>query len=418
MEGKSKEDIVEHYLLITSGSCGPCRFGTYATEYRKALHDAGFDGFRVLLFQQTGLDQATGDESAIKMNTAFFLSIVKAVFLGDILNAAGYRLRPYEVVPDTTDAALERCKAMLYNALSKRKSLIPALLKCRKELQAVRINGLLPKPKVCIIGEIWAMTTEGDGNYGLQRFLEQEGAEVEVQSLASWILYLIWSGRDHIAKRWALRKADPGPYSLEGKNPAVLLFKLGLAERAIRILFGTYARMIGLKHCNLPDMNEMARAADPHYNNQLRGGEGHMEVGKLILNALKRKANLTISVKPFGCMPSSGVSDGIQSIVTEIHPEANFLSLETTGDGAVNFYSRVQMKLFKAKQIAVKEFEEALASKGITAEQLEHIRFTTIRPLETARHVVACTAANAVYGMHSNAMGALQKTFRGIKSIL
>ena len=35
----------------------------YVTEYRKALRDAGFDGFRVMLFQQTGgLKQATGDE--------------------------------------------------------------------------------------------------------------------------------------------------------------------------------------------------------------------------------------------------------------------------------------------------------------------------------------------------------------------
>ena len=32
-----------------------------------------------------------------------------------------------------------------------------------------------------IIGEFWAMTTEGDGNYQLQRFLESEGAEADIQ---------------------------------------------------------------------------------------------------------------------------------------------------------------------------------------------------------------------------------------------
>ncbi|WP_052770029.1 acyl-CoA dehydratase activase-related protein [Paenibacillus sp. IHB B 3415] len=51
-EGKSKEEIIRSYLFVNSGSCGPCRFGSYATEYRKALSDAGFAGFRVLLFQQ------------------------------------------------------------------------------------------------------------------------------------------------------------------------------------------------------------------------------------------------------------------------------------------------------------------------------------------------------------------------------
>ncbi len=56
-------------------------------------------------------------------------------------------------------------------------------------------------------------------------------------------------------------------------------------------------------------------------------------------------------------MPSSAVSDGIQSLVTNRFPEANFLSIETSGEGAANFYSRVQMALFKAKQLAKEEFE-------------------------------------------------------------
>ena len=172
VEGKTKEEIIRDYLFVTSDSCGPCRFGTYVTEYRKSLRDAGFDGFRILLFQQSaGLKQATGEESALKLDTSFFLSFLKAVFLGDILNALAYRIRPYEVEIGSTDVALKRCKQYLYDALSKRKRLRTALFRCRKELQAVLVDRTKVKPKVCIIGEFWAMTTEGDGNYQLQRFL-------------------------------------------------------------------------------------------------------------------------------------------------------------------------------------------------------------------------------------------------------
>jgi predicted nucleotide-binding protein (sugar kinase/HSP70/actin superfamily) len=402
VEGKSKEEIVRNYLFITAGSCGPCHFGTYVTEYRKALRDAGFDGFRVLLFQQqSGLKQATGEESALKLDTSFFIGFLKAVLLGDVLNAIGYRLRPYEVEAGSTDAALDRCKQYLYNALSKRKWLGPALLRCRKELKAVRVDRTQVKPKVSIIGEFWAMTTEGDGNYQLQRFLENEGAEVEVQSITAWILYLVWEGRYDTLRRMKLRKADSGRHGLEGKNPAVLLRILGLADRAIRLIFHTYAKTLGLYDYHLPDMDEIARVAHDHYNNHLRGGEGHMEVGKLILNVAKRKVNMTVSVKPFGCMPSSGVSDGVQSLITEKYPEAIFLPIETTGDGAINVQSRIQMMLFKAKQAAQKEFEEALTRKGLTVQQLKkipgHSKFT--QPLKTNHHIVACTAANAVYGM-------------------
>ncbi|MCM3470692.1 2-hydroxyglutaryl-CoA dehydratase [Brevibacillus borstelensis] len=403
MEGKSKEEIVRNYLFVTSGSCGPCRFGTYVTEYRKALRDAGFDGFRVLLFQQqSGLKQATGGESALKLDSSFFISFVKAFLLGDILNALAYRIRPYEVEAGATDAVMERCKKILYDALRDRKWLIPALIKCRKELESIQVDRTRVKPKVSIIGEFWAMTTEGDGNYQLQRFLEKEGAEVDVQSLTAWVLYLIWEGRYDTMKRMKLRGEDAGRYGLEGKNPVKRLRMLWVADRVLRVMFQTYAKAIGLHDYHLPDMDEVARVAHDHYNNHLRGGEGHMEVGKLILNVKKRKVNMTISVKPFGCMPSSGVSDGVQSLITEKYPDAIFLPIETTGDGAINVYSRVQMMLFKAKQAAQKEFDEALAKKGVTANQLRRLmqRSSFAHPLQTSPHVVACTAANAVYGLN------------------
>jgi hypothetical protein len=80
---------------------------------------------------------------------------------------------------------------------------------------------------------------------------------------------------------------------------------------------------------------------------------------------------MTVSVKPFGCMPSSGVSDGVQSVVTALYPEAIFCAVETSGEGAVNFYSRVQMFLFKARQRAQQEMEAALAQYGITRQQAQ-----------------------------------------------
>ncbi|MFN7249386.1 MAG: 2-hydroxyglutaryl-CoA dehydratase [Anaerobacillus sp.] len=402
IEGKTKDEIVKNYLFVTSGSCGPCRFGTYVTEYRKALRDAGFDGFRVLLFQQqSGLKQATGEESALKLDSSFFMTFLKGVLIGDILNAIGYRIRPYEVIVGATDEALERCKKLLYDTFSERKSIIAALYRCRKILATVKVDRTIAKPKVSIIGEFWAMTTEGDGNYQLQKFLESEGAEVEVQSLTAWILFLIWEGRYDTKKRMQLRNDDEGRFGLKGKNPMKRLAMLKAADLTVRAWFQAYAKIIGLYDYHLPDMDEVAAVANKHYNNQLRGGEGHMEVGKLILNVMKKKVNMTISVKPFGCMPSSGVSDGVQSLITERYPEAIFLPIETTGDGAVNVYSRIQMMLFKAKQAAQNEFKDALAEKGLSEEVLRQLQTNkTTHPLATSTHVVGCTAANMVYGVN------------------
>src|SRR5690348_14527196 len=147
--GMSKDDIVKNHVFITAGACGPCRFGTYVTEYRKALRDAGFDGFRVLLFQQQGgLRQATGEDSGLEFSTPFFLTLLKALIAGDALNLIGYRLRPYEVDPGSTDRALDECKRILQDAFRRRLSILRALWRCRRVLGRVKVNRLQPKPKV------------------------------------------------------------------------------------------------------------------------------------------------------------------------------------------------------------------------------------------------------------------------------
>ncbi|MGA7123981.1 MAG: 2-hydroxyglutaryl-CoA dehydratase, partial [Polyangiaceae bacterium] len=188
--GMTAKEVVDKYVFLTAGACGPCRFGMYVTEYRKALRDAGFDGFKVVLFQQTGgLKQATGEESGLDLNPSFFWAIVKALVAGDVLNALGYRILPYEVTAGDTDRALSSCKEIIYGALENRTNILLALWRCRPILEGVKVDKTIPKPKVSIIGEFWAMTTEGDGNYQLQRFLESEGAEADIQLVTAWLLY-------------------------------------------------------------------------------------------------------------------------------------------------------------------------------------------------------------------------------------
>lgn len=399
-QGLSTRQIVDQHLFVTGGACGPCRFGMYATEYRKALRDAGFDGFRVLLFQlKGGLKQATGDKPGLDMNVLFFVKILQGIMLGDILNLIGYRLRPYETTPGATDAVLERSRERIYEALKSRKLLWPVLRRCRREIAGIALDRTQIRPKVSVIGEFWAMTTEGDGNYQLQRFLEREGAEVDSQPVTNWLLYLIWESQYTTRDRRLLRTDADEPIESGTRKKLIALYA---AEKIVRATFGWYARSLGLERYHLADMEALAQAARAHYNLNVVGGEGHMEVGKFILAAQQRKAALVVSVKPFGCMPSSGVSDGVQSYVTERHPQALFLPIETSGDGAVNVYSRVQMMLFKARAAAREEVAQAEAETGQTAAQarslaqrLPWLGRTLYPPQHSYR--ASTTAANFVY---------------------
>jgi predicted nucleotide-binding protein (sugar kinase/HSP70/actin superfamily) len=399
-EGKSTQEIIDGYVFLSAGACGPCRFGMYVTEYRKALRDAGFDGFRVVLFQQqSGFKQATGEEIGLVLNPKFFMALARALFAGDALNVISYRLRPYEVEEGATDRAIAEIKKDVCETLARNESVLKALWRGRHRLQAIELDRLRPKPKVAIIGEFWAMTTEGDGNYHLHDFIESEGGENDIQTLVNWLLYTLWEMRHDTELRMTLRKEEKSYYGLEGVDVGYKMAGVWLGELALRGTFHTFCKVLGLNGHTLPDMDEVAKVGHSFYNNELRGGEGHMEVAKLVLNVAKQKATMTLSVKPFGCMPSSGVSDGVQTVITELHPDAIYCPVETSGDGAVNFYSRVQMYMFKARERARKEHQDALDKYGITEEQarefLKGSRYA--KTFYKAPHVVAGTSADLIH---------------------
>src|ERR1700682_5159099 len=114
-QGIPKQEIIDRYVFFTAGACGPCRFGMYEAEYRLALRNSGFEKFRVLLFQQSGgLNQAEA-EAGLEMNMDFFLAILNALNMGDILNDLAYQIRPYEVNAGETDRVLEESMEMLHD---------------------------------------------------------------------------------------------------------------------------------------------------------------------------------------------------------------------------------------------------------------------------------------------------------------
>ena len=68
---------------------------------------------------------------------------------------------------------------------------VPALERCRDSFNTIDVDRLRVKPIVKITGEFWAQTTEGDGNFNMFNFLEREGAQVLVEPIGTWIMYMI-----------------------------------------------------------------------------------------------------------------------------------------------------------------------------------------------------------------------------------
>ncbi len=400
-DGLSVDEINSKYVFLTAGSCGPCRFGMYEAQYRKALTDAGFDGFRVMTFSQKVESNKDNDGPGLKINVKFYIRLVKAFLAGDLLIAMGYRIRPYELNKGEADRVIDSAKEVFYKALVSGRGLTTSFWKVKKMFSKIRVNFLIPKPKVDVIGEFWAMTTDGDGNYNIHRWLEDEGAEVHVQKVVNWIQYIIYEG-----ERWFTDRLKLDSYDKKGlanySNPKKILRLVRFGKLLLKLHYYFYAKVFGLKGDKLYDMDAIAKEAHNHYHTNLSGGEGHMEVGKVIYSSKHNKCHMLLSVKPFGCMPSAGVSDGVQSRIQELYPDIIFYPIETTGDSAASIYSRVQMILFKAKKNAKKEFNNTLEELHISSKSLQGLVSKSKKhqsALYRSPHISPCTASNVAYDL-------------------
>lgn len=368
--------IEDRFAYLTAGSCGPCRFGMYEAECRRALSQAGFGRLRVMVIQQAhGLHQETS-ASTSPVDRAFLEALIRALMVGDLLNELGHALRPYEIEPGSVDAALDEGRRWLYWSFRDRESPIPALRRLRRRLDSVNVDYSRVKPKVKIVGEFWAQTTEGDGNYHLARWLEEEGAEVMVEPVGTWVEYLLWN-----RLRRSLDRRGVSSAALDRHSP-ILELKLRMGKILFDSVYSSYRAALGMRAESLPSMEMLARYAHDYYDTRIRGGEAFLEVAKTIFTVRRRKAHMVVSVKPFGCMPSTQ-SDGVQVRVVADHPEALFVSVETSGDSEVHVKSRVQMILFEARQRARDEFAHALEETGLQAA-LEELQTAGNLPMPQA----------------------------------
>ncbi|MEO5511172.1 MAG: activator of (R)-2-hydroxyglutaryl-CoA dehydratase, partial [Longimicrobiales bacterium] len=443
-EGIPLETILDNHVFITAGACGPCRFGMYEAEFRLALRNSGFDGFRVILFQQkAGIDQASL-EAGVDFNVNFFISLLNAFMVGDLLNEVAYSIRPYEMESGKTQEVFARCLAICQKAMREKDydsihagALAAALSKvtpvdsavaaatfvdqlrgdhytealdrCRAIInEELEVDFLRPKPICKVTGEFWAQTTEGDGNFHMFRFLEGEGAEVLVEPVTTWITYMLNQSMNYARDRSGL-SADRQTVAVSLKERAQaelrLRKRLWALTLAQRILSREYERdraaLGGTAHC-LADQPELQRVGHPYYNSRSGGGEGHLEVAKNIYYSSKELCHMVLSLKPFGCMPSTQ-SDGAQAAVTSHFKDMIYIPVETSGEGDINAHSRVQMALGEAKLKCKEEFKRAVQESGYTVDELRAFvatRRDLRRPLQDIPHRTGYVSRAAGFALH------------------
>ncbi|HLG20401.1 MAG TPA: activator of (R)-2-hydroxyglutaryl-CoA dehydratase [Bdellovibrionota bacterium] len=442
-KGIDRKSICDNYVFFTAGACGPCRFGMYEAEYRLALRNSGFGDFRVLIFgQDEGVKRGDKKDggAGLDMNLELYLMILNCISMGDLVNEVAYQIRPYEVNKGETEYTLKEAMDYLYGEIvaagtepgkGDHLKLLPKMVgkfeyignilrflhnerylkaceHVRDMFSKIKVDRTRCKPIVKITGEFFAQTTEGDGNFNMFTFLEREGAEVIVEPVGNWINYLINQAKVKIKDKKDLSDY----YEIPPTRRVFKRLKAELRARKILAALSVGGRLLEKQYDNirealggtahhLTNQTTLQRLGDPYYNIHGGGGEGHLEVAKNIYYHNKKMAHMVLSLKPFGCMPSTQ-SDGAQSAVVNHYKDMIYIPIETSGEGAINGHSRVQMALGEAKFKAKNEYAEVLRNTGYTLDQVKaytnsHPELSNPHYIVPKQKEIAGTAANFVY---------------------
>ncbi len=369
---EGRDAVAENYAFVSARGCGACRFGQYSESYALALERIGLPDLRILGIEQDRLSTQDSTGQGLEINAAFMLGIICAAMVADLLGELEYQTRPYEMKEGETGRVLEASIDRLERAFDERpcqagdlatilwyatsRYFVRALAELAPLWAAVELDRLRVKPKVKITGEFWVKTHEGEGNYNIKRWLEQEGAEVVPMPMAFWIEYLMVYGRLRLEEaREATRFA--------GLKQA----RFGLSEVLLRRLYERLRHALRDLAKPLPEQEEIARLAQPFYDRRLSGGEAYLLIGEALHAHRHKHAHMICELAPYGCMPSS-MSVGAMANVLGRYPDLLYAPIEVKGDAEVHALSRCQMILTEAKRRAQHEFETALSETALSVD--------------------------------------------------
>ncbi len=404
-ERYGEDGVKNNYIFVTIGACGPCRFGQYHESYERVLEGLNLRDFRLFLLDLLNLEQSAPG-GGLKIDLSTTLRLFYADFMADILTDMEYATRPYEVKAGQTDNVLSQSIELLYNYLKKAPVkegklssfvyhifgdyFVKALKEVKNLWDDIEVDRLRVKPKVKITGEFWLQTHEGEGNYNIKRWLEQEGAEVIPPPIAVWIDYLI------NMELFKLEDAKASTKRYYLKKGIILAL-----NKAFHFAYNRLRKVFNNIPYALPNQRYLKELAKPYFHYRLAGGEGYMLIGKALYAYKTKQAHMICELSPYGCLPNT-MSVGAMAKVIGDYPDLLYAPIEIKGDSEVHALSRCQMILTQAKKLAKEEFYQALERTRLTEEKIRefeeenpHIKKATYK---VPNYGYVTTAAN--YVMH------------------
>lgn len=333
---KSGKYDVDHTALLITQTGGGCRASNYIHLLRKALEKNGYGFIPVISLNFSGLESNPG----FKLTKTMLVQVAYALLIGDLIMMVANQCRPYEIVPGSTDKAIDICMdAVIKRFTGERmvrygevKHLFRFVLTVFGKL---KLDKTQKKKLVGIVGEIYVKFSPL-GNNRLEEFLLSEGCEPVLPGLMDFCLYCIYNS-----------VIDHELYSRNGKTAAIY-------KMVYQFVLGKQADIIKMMkkdgHFRPPmPFDEVRKKSHAIIGQGVKMGEGWLLPAEMVELISEGVTNI-VCTQPFGCLPNHIAGKGMIRKIREVYPQANIVAVDyDPGASKINQENRIKLMLSSAE---------------------------------------------------------------------
>ncbi len=333
----SGEYDMSRTALLISQTGGGCRASNYIGFIRRALAKAGYPNVPVISINVSGLEPNPG----FTFTPSLIQHGLYALMFGDVFLRCVYRVRPYELVPGSTDALHDKWRKKVIEFVGNDKVLSHRQYKQMlrdiiHDFDTLPIHEDMVKPRVGIVGEI-LVKYHPVANNDLVHVLEHEGAEAVVPDLTDFLLYSFYNTNF---------KAD----NLGASQKSAWISNTGIKflewlRSAARKEFEKSTRFTPPAH-----IEKTAAGATEIVSIGNQTGEGWFLTGEMIELIHAGVPNI-VCCQPFGCLPNHVVGKGVIKELRKQYPASNIVAIDyDPGASEVNQLNRIKLMLSTAQK--------------------------------------------------------------------
>lgn len=328
---KSGEYDLNKTAVFMSQTGGGCRASNYVALLRKALKDLKMEQIPVISFNIVGLEKNPGFKITPKMG----LKLVVGALYGDLIMRILYATRPYEKVPGTCQAILDKYHDRIVDNtihFNKRKfaALVKELVDAFDNVERIDMK----KPKVGVVGEI-LVKYHPNANNDIVGIIEDEGGEAVVLDMVDFFLYGMYNKR----------------FNYEHLNGTYKDMKINdLAIKVIEWMRKPMRKALreSVHFIEPAYIEETAAAASQITSIGNQCGEGWLLTGEMIELVHNGVENI-VCLQPFACLPNHVTGKGMMKAIRKMNPKANIAAIDyDPGASDVNQLNRIKLMMATA----------------------------------------------------------------------